>query len=46
MQEYQYTAFISYRHAAPDEEIAKKLHTLIENYSIPADIQKSSGRRK
>nr|MBQ6241908.1 TIR domain-containing protein [Lachnospiraceae bacterium] len=46
MQEYQYTAFISYRHTEPDEAIAKKLHTLIENFGVPGDIQKSSGRKK
>ena len=46
MQDHQYTAFISYRHTAPDEAIAKKLHTLIENFSVPAEIKKSSGRRK
>ena len=41
-----YTAFISYRHKLPDEAIGKKLHTVIENYSIPRDIRASSGRRK
>lgn len=46
MQDHQYTAFISYRHTAPDEAVAKKLHTLIENFSVPAEIKKSSGRRK
>ena len=46
MADYQYTAFISYRHTEPDETIAKKLHTLIENFGIPGDIQKSSGKRK
>lgn len=46
MQDYQYTAFISYRHMQPDEAVAKKLHTLIENFSIPGDIKKSSGRKK
>ena len=46
METYQYAAFISYRHRMPDEAIAKKLHTLIETYHIPADIQKSTGRKK
>ena len=46
MQQYAYTAFISYRHKLPDEAIAKKLHTLIEGYSIPKDVKASSGRRK
>ena len=46
MPNYRYTAFISYRHTLPDEAIAKKLHTLIETYGIPADVKKSSGRKK
>ena len=46
MQNYQYTAFISYRHMPPDEAVAKKLHSLIENFSIPSDIKKSAGRKK
>ncbi len=46
MEQYRYTAFISYRHTLPDEAIAKKLHTLIETYRIPADVKKSSGRKK
>ena len=46
MQDYTYTAFISYRHTHPDQEIAKKLHTYIENYSIPREIRRSSGRTK
>ena len=46
MEEYQYTAFISYRHQSPDDEIAKKLHTMIETYSIPGNVRKSSGRKK
>ena len=46
MSEYAYTAFISYRHRLPDEAVAKKLHSLIENYSIPKDVKASSGRKK
>ena len=46
VDQYAYTAFISYRHKLPDEAIAKKLHSLIENYSIPKDVRASSGRRK
>ena len=41
-----YTAFISYRHASPDDQIAKWLHTAIETYHIPAAIQKQSGMKK
>jgi hypothetical protein len=46
VSQYAYTAFISYRHKLPDEAIAKKLHSLIESYSIPKDVKASSGRRK
>lgn len=40
-----YTAFISYRHESPDQEIAKWLHTAIETYRIPGAIRKQSGRK-
>ncbi len=43
MESYQYKAFISYRHVSPDQDAAKKLHTLIENYPVPADLKKSLG---
>jgi WD40 repeat protein len=43
METYQYKAFISYRHTPPDEEIAKKLHTAIETYSVPKDIREKLG---
>ena len=46
MDNYQYTAFISYRHVSPDADIAKKLHTLIETYAIPKDVQKKTGKKK
>ena len=39
MEKSSFCAFISYRHYSPDMEIAKKLHTLIENYTIPAGIR-------
>ena len=41
-----YNAFISYRHVSPDQEIAKKLHSLIENYKIPSSLKKSLGISK
>ena len=44
--EQHFTAFISYRHASPDDQIAKWLHTAIETYRIPAAIQKQTGRKK
>ena len=46
MSDNTYTAFISYRHRLPDEAVAKKLHSLIENYAIPKDVKASSGRKK
>ncbi len=46
MEKYQYCAFISYRHQSPDQEIAKALHTAIENYGIPASIRKKTGKKK
>ena len=42
----KYTAFISYRHLTPDADIAKKLHSMIENYGIPGAIKKKTGIRK
>ncbi|MBR0385986.1 MAG: toll/interleukin-1 receptor domain-containing protein, partial [Erysipelotrichaceae bacterium] len=42
-QPYQYRAFISYRHQSPDQEIARKLHTMIETFGIPKALQKSQG---
>ena len=46
MEEYRFTAFISYRHVSPDADIAKRLHTMIENYHIPANVQKKTGIKK
>ena len=46
MSDYQYKAFISYRHVSPDKEIATKLHSLIENYKIPPNIKIKQKVRK
>ena len=46
MENLHYTAFISYRHVSPDEDVAKRLHTLIENYHIPENIKKKMGIKK
>lgn len=46
MSEYKYKAFISYRHVLPDKEIARKLHSFIENYRIPSSIKKKLGIKK
>lgn len=40
-----FTAFISYRHQSPDQEVAKWLHTAIETYRIPGPIRKQTGRK-
>ena len=41
-----YDAFISYRHTPLDMEVAKKLHRSLENYHIPAAVQKRTGKKK
>lgn len=46
MAEYLYDAFISYRHLQLDKAVAKKLHTEIETYHIPASVQKLTGKKK
>ena len=46
MEEQRYKAFISYRHQSPDQEIAKRLHSLIENFDIPSSIKSTLGIRK
>ena len=40
----QYSAFISYRHQTPDQEIAKKLHRMIETYGIPSALRTEKER--
>ena len=46
MPNYTYDSFISYRHMLPDKAVAKRLHTLIETYRIPGEVQKTSGKKK
>lgn len=46
MNDYRYKAFISYRHQAPDQDVAQKLHTLIETFGIPSSIRRSSKMTK
>ena len=46
MSSSQYTAFISYRHQTPDQEIAKKLHQMIETYTVPAALRQDAAIRK
>ncbi|MBE5766857.1 MAG: TIR domain-containing protein [Clostridiales bacterium] len=40
--ERSYIAFISYKHAPRDSAIAKRVHTLIENYVVPKTLRKGS----
>ena len=42
----KYDAFISYRHAELDMEIAKKVHTGLETYHVPKAVRKKTGKRK
>ena len=42
----KYNAFISYRHAPLDMEVAKKLHKTLETYHIPASVQKKTGKKR
>ena len=37
-EEFQYEAFISYRHAEPDRTLAKWLHTALETYRVPKNL--------
>ena len=46
MKSYKYSAFISYRHESPDQEIAQKLHSIIENYHIPSPLKETLGVSK
>ncbi len=46
MAGYQYDAFISYRHVEHDMAVAKKLHTMLENYHIPAAVASVCGKKK
>ena len=42
----RYDAFISYRHAPLDMEMAKKVHTALETYHIPRSVQVRTGKKK
>lgn len=43
---FKYDFFISYRHAEPDADIAAYIQRLLENYSIPKELQEKSGKSK
>lgn len=42
----RYDAFISYRHCDLDMEIAKKVHSGLETYKIPAAVRQKTGKKK
>lgn len=42
----RYNAFISYKHAPLDSEIAKKVHTGLETYRIPKSVRKRLNIKK
>lgn len=46
MENWKYTAFISYRHGGTDEYIAKTLHTMLENYRVPNRLASKIGKKK
>ena len=41
----RYCAFISYRHRDPDMAVAKRLHTMIETFTIPAGIRSEKKKK-
>ena len=41
-----YDAFISYRHTPLDMEFAKKVHTALETYRVPASVRKKTGKKR
>ena len=42
-KEWQYDAFISYRHLEPDAFVAGSLHKILESYKLPSNLVKSKG---
>ena len=42
--EYKYNAFISYRHAPLDSELARLIQRKLERYHVPAGIKQETGR--
>ncbi|MCR4992384.1 MAG: TIR domain-containing protein [Lachnospiraceae bacterium] len=42
----KYCAFISYRHKELDKYVAKKVHTMIERYTVPSELRKTWGSKK
>ena len=44
--EYNYKAFISYRHAKLDMKVAAEIQNRLERYTIPGSIRKEYGLKK
>lgn len=42
--EYKYNAFISYRHAPLDSELARLIQKKLENYHVPSGVKKETGK--
>lgn len=42
----KYDAFISYRHAELDTQIAKTVHKKLETFTVPYSVRKKSGKKK
>jgi|GEM_PF-1390555 len=43
---YTYDAFVSYRHTHPDKELAREMHTMLENFQLPISLRKKRDKRK
>ncbi len=44
--DFEYAAFISYRHLARDTEVAKQVQRAIETYKLPRSISQNAGSRR
>ncbi|MBP5774599.1 MAG: toll/interleukin-1 receptor domain-containing protein [Clostridiales bacterium] len=44
--EFKYDAFISYRHAEKDTQIASEIQKSLERFSIPKALQKKTGKKR
>ena len=42
----EYCAFISYRHKELDKYVAKRIHTMIERYTVPGEMREAWGDKK
>ncbi|MGE5391255.1 MAG: TIR domain-containing protein [Deltaproteobacteria bacterium] len=43
---YTYDAFMSYRHAIPDKDLAGQMHAMLENYRLPFSLRRYRDIRK